>query len=191
MLFIRDKMGNFAWATHLALDSTEDERFHDEFGLRNTIPLKDALLLMGFLTHNKVMKHSDWPKGHSVHLGLLYKTGFKKKYFHGTKALNQTDGVFSQPAILWSTWNAIICFKSKFSCQNKIELKRTGLYLEAACIHGVIWCHLASDGVATICPNKLSWQSNTHTHHRKHFGELRGGAGEHRGHDEVQERHQL
>lgn len=35
--------------THLALDSSEDKRFHDEFSLRNTVPFKAALLLMGFL----------------------------------------------------------------------------------------------------------------------------------------------
>lgn len=29
------------------------------------------------------------------------------------------------------------------------------------------------------------------SYHRKHFRELRSGAGEHRRHDEVQERHQL
>lgn len=39
----------FARSTHLALDSSEDKRFHDEFGLRYTISLKGALLLVGFL----------------------------------------------------------------------------------------------------------------------------------------------
>lgn len=37
--------------THLAFDSSEDERFHDELRLRNTSPLKGTLLLVGFLTH--------------------------------------------------------------------------------------------------------------------------------------------
>lgn len=54
----------FARPTHLTLDSSEDKWFHDEFGLRNTIPLKAALLLMGFLIYNKMfqfdqMKHTN------------------------------------------------------------------------------------------------------------------------------------
>lgn len=43
------KIGNECRLTHLALDSSEDERLHDEFGLRYTISLKAALLLVGFL----------------------------------------------------------------------------------------------------------------------------------------------
>lgn len=35
--------------THVTLDSSEDEGFHDEFGLRNAISLERALLLVGFL----------------------------------------------------------------------------------------------------------------------------------------------
>lgn len=35
--------------THVTLDSSEDEGFHDELGLRNAISLERALLLVGFL----------------------------------------------------------------------------------------------------------------------------------------------
>lgn len=35
--------------THVTLYSSDDERFHDEFGLRNAISLEGALLLVGFL----------------------------------------------------------------------------------------------------------------------------------------------
>lgn len=46
------QMCNFLRLTDLALDPSEDERFHDEFGLRNTIPLETTLLFMWFLTCN-------------------------------------------------------------------------------------------------------------------------------------------
>lgn len=42
-------MCNCARSTHLTLDSSEDKWFHNEFSLRNTVPLKTALLLVGFL----------------------------------------------------------------------------------------------------------------------------------------------
>lgn len=69
---IKDKCLQFFMTrvTHLALDSSEDKRLHDEFCLRNTLPLKAALLLMGFLTHNR--QHETF---------RLAKKNFEDKHF--------------------------------------------------------------------------------------------------------------
>lgn len=72
-----------ARSTHLALDSSEDKRFHDEFGLRYTISLKGALLLVGFLTK----------KLHNYYILFVLINNFTRLKANGG-AGNQSEGVF-------------------------------------------------------------------------------------------------